>query len=61
MTDKKKGGARKGAGRPAQGKVSVGYKLAPDVVEFLRSSEKPASVLIENAVRETYKLAKKLD
>lgn len=57
MTDeKKRGGARKGSGRKSEGKIQVSYKLAPDVVQFLRSNEKPASQLIENAVRFYYKL-----
>ena len=50
------GGARKGAGRKDEGKTQVSYKLAPDVVSFLRLSDKPASVMIENAVRHYYNL-----
>ncbi len=51
-----RGGKRAGSGRKSEGKIQVTYKLAPDVVEFLRSSERPASKLIEDAVRDHYKL-----
>ena len=55
MSDKHgRGGARNGAGRKPEGKIQVSYKRAPDVVLFLRSNEKPASQLIENAVRNYY-------
>lgn len=50
----KRGGARKGAGRKPEGKIQVSYKLAPDVVNFLRQNERPASQLIEDAVRSHY-------
>lgn len=56
----KKGGARKGAGRKSEGKIQVTYKLAPDVVDFLRENEKPASQLIENAIRSYYGITEKL-
>lgn len=46
------GGKRPGSGRKNEGKVQVCYRLAPDVVEFLRSNERPASRIIEDAVRE---------
>ena len=45
------GGKRPGSGRKNEGKVQVCYKLAPDVVRFLREHERPASRLIEDAVR----------
>lgn len=54
-----RGGKRAGSGRKPEGKIQVSYKLAPDVVEFLRSNEKPASQLIENAVREHYGITEK--
>jgi len=38
-------------GRKNEGKVQVCYRLAPDVVEFLRNNERPASRIIEDAVR----------
>lgn len=61
MTDKHgHGGTRKGAGRKPEGKIQVTYKLAPDVVDFLRGNEKPASQLIENAVRNYYGITEKL-
>lgn len=56
MTKSKRGGAREGAGRPSQDKIKIGYKLAPDVVKFLRENERPASQLIEEAVRKVYKI-----
>lgn len=45
------GGKRPGSGRKNEGKVQVCYKLAPDVVKFLREHDRPASRLIEDAVR----------
>ena len=48
------GGARPGSGRKNEGKVQVCYKLAPDVVKFLREHDSPASRLIEEAVRKFY-------
>lgn len=54
MQVNKRGGARKGAGRKNQGKILMTYRLAPDVVEFLRSQKRPASQLIEEAVRTAY-------
>lgn len=58
-TVKQHGGYRKGSGRKSEGKIQVSYKLAPDVVEFLRANEKPASQLIEEAVRNYYKITPK--
>jgi len=49
-----------GAGRKPEGKIQVSYKLAPDVVNFLRANEKPASQLIENAVRNYYDITENL-
>ena len=54
MTDR--GGKRQGSGRKNEGKVQVCYKLAPDVVKFLREHDRPASRLIEDAVRAHYKV-----
>ena len=48
------GGKRTGSGRKNEGKVQVCYRLAPDVVKFLREHERPASRLIEDAVRKFY-------
>lgn len=61
-TDKKenRGGKRYGAGRKSEGKVPVCYKLAPDVVKFLRNNDRPASRLIEDAVRNYYLLTKNI-
>ena len=50
------GGKRPGSGRKNEGKVQVCYRLAPDVVEFLRSNERPASRIIEDAVRSYKKI-----
>ena len=47
----KHGGKRQGSGRKNEGKVQVCYRLALDVVEFLRNNERPASRIIEDAVR----------
>ena len=55
-----RGGKRAGSGRKPEGKIQVSYKLATDVVEFLRSNEKPASQLIENAVRKHYGISANL-
>lgn len=52
------GGKRAGSGRKSEGKIQVSYKLAPDVVEFLRASDKPASRLIEEAVRNYHMINK---
>ena len=49
-----RGGKRQGSGRKNECKIPVCYKLAPDVVKFLREHEIPASRLIEEAVREFY-------
>lgn len=43
-------------GRKNEGKVQVCYRLAPDVVKFLREHDRPASRLIEDAVRAHYKV-----
>jgi len=32
--------------------VRVSYRLAPDVAEYLKNHEKPATTIIEEAVRE---------
>ena len=45
------GGKRQGSGRKNEGKMQVCYRLAPDVVEFMRHNERPASRIIEDAVR----------
>ena len=49
------GGKRQGSGRKNEGKVQVCYRLAPDVVEFLKDRKRrhriPASRIIEDAVR----------
>ena len=45
---------QKKRGRKNEGKIPVCYKLAPDVVKFLRDHERPASRLIEDAVRKFY-------
>ena len=50
------GGKRTGSGRKNEGKIPVCYKLAPDVVKFLREHDRPASRLIEDAVRAHYKV-----
>ncbi len=50
---------KRGRGRPSEGKVKVCYLLAPDVIEFLRANEQPASRLIEEAIREYFKIAPK--
>lgn len=55
-----RGGKRAGSGRKLEGKIKVSYKLAPDVVEFLRLSEQPASQLIETAVRNYYGITENL-
>ena len=49
-----RGGRREGAGRPLQGeekKIRVSYRLAVDVVEYLRGHDMPAARVIERAVR----------
>lgn len=43
-------------GRKSEGKKQVCYRLAPDVIKFLREHERPASRLIEDAVRNYYRL-----
>ena len=58
--NKTNGGARIGSGRKNEGKIPVCYKLAPDVVKFLRDHERPASRLIEEAVRNFYGLSKNI-
>jgi hypothetical protein len=56
MTKNAHGGSRKGSGRKNQNKVRVSYRLAPDVAEYLKSHDKPATTIIEEAVREYAKL-----
>ena len=51
-----RGGQRQGAGRPkgttkADKKIRVSYRLAVDVVEYLRGHDMPAARVIERAVR----------
>jgi len=51
-----RGGRREGAGRPTgttkpDKKIRVSYRLARDVVEYLRAHHEPASRIIEMAVR----------
>lgn len=50
---------RRGRGRPSEGKIKVCYLLAPDVIEFLRNDDRPASRLIEEAIRVHFKLSPK--
>lgn len=54
------GGKREGAGRkpgdPRLVKVPVGYKLPCWLVEWLRAQDKPAAVLIEEALLARNKL-----
>ncbi len=45
------GGSRIGSGREKLNKIKVTYRLAPDVVIFLRGADQPASQVIEKAVR----------
>lgn len=47
---------QKKRGRKNEGKIQVCYKLSPDVVKFLRDHDRPASRLIEDAVRKCYGL-----
>ena len=47
-----RGGKRAGSGRKSQNKVRVSYRLAHDVAEYLKNHEKPATTIIEEAVRE---------
>lgn len=47
-----RGGKREGSGRKNQNKVRVSYRLAADVAEYLKNHEKPATTIIEEAVRE---------
>ena len=54
------GGKRFGSGRKNEGKIPVCYKLAPDVVKFLRKHKRPASRLIEDAVRKFYEFDKNI-
>jgi hypothetical protein len=51
-----RGGRREGAGRPTGTtkpgkKLRVSYRLARDVVEYLRAHHEPAARVIERAVR----------
>lgn len=52
ILDAARGGKRAGSGRKNQNKVRVSYRLAPDVAEYLKNHEKPATTIIEEAVRE---------
>lgn len=57
----KRGGKRKGAGRPLHGskkKVMKTYRLATDVVELLNNEHEPASQIIEQSVRMLINLKK---
>lgn len=47
-----RGGKRAGSGRKNHNKVRVSYRLSPDVAEYLKNHEKPATTIIEEAVRE---------
>lgn len=51
---------QKKRGRKNEGKVQVCYRLAPDVVLFLKKHERPASRLIEDAVRNYHGLNKNI-
>lgn len=55
---KNKGGARKGAGRPAlppgEKKVAINIKLPPDLIAWMDRQELSRAVLVEKAVREKY-------
>jgi len=51
MIKNTRGGSRKGSGRKNQNKVRVSYRLAADVAEYLKNHEKPATTIIEQAVR----------
>lgn len=51
-TDKpKRGGYRPGSGRKKEGKVKRCYSLPKDIADFLKSNDRTASSLIEEAVR----------
>jgi len=54
------GGKRKGAGRPQidpnKLKIPVAYRLPRWLVEWIRSQDEPASILIENALIKRHKL-----
>jgi len=52
MIKNTRGGSRKGSGRKNHNKVRVSYRLAHDVAEYLKNHEKPATTIIEEAVRE---------
>lgn len=56
----KKGGARKGAGRPPINpdlkKVQVGLKLPRWLLAWLRGHDRPAAQLIEEALREVHQI-----
>lgn len=55
-----KGGARKGAGRPAlpdnERKAGVYIKLPPWLIAWLDSQPESRAVLIEKAIRKAYKV-----
>jgi len=56
--NKMKGGARKGAGRPAladnKKKAGIYVKLPPDLISWMDAQKESRAVLIEKAVREKY-------
>ena len=56
----KAGGKREGAGRPRIDqqllKIPIGYKLPRWLVEWIRANDKPASILIEDALKKAHKL-----
>lgn len=53
-----KGGARKGAGRPAladnKKKAGIYVKLPPDLIAWMDAQKESRAVIIETAVREKY-------
>lgn len=54
-----KGGKREGSGRkrldPVLKKKMVTFRLAPDVIEYLDSQDRPKSQVIEEAIRKNIK------
>jgi hypothetical protein len=53
LSDKKVG---RPPGRPDLVKIPVGYKLPRWIVEWLRSQDRPAAVLIEESLTKRFKL-----
>lgn len=55
-----RGGKRKGAGRPAlppgEKKAGVYVKLPPDLITWMDKQSESRAVLIEKALRKTYKI-----